>query len=209
MYSTEYGFSILRESRHDRHKSFNASFWNFLSTFIIFLQQAVLIKWQPFESHTYSGSTQQPSLQTNDSPLCRILAKHLPDKNHSVILSHYGELRGDWNVNASTDLHKKLCEMYQLEHQWSILMWHFHLRKVRRWWDTTKVVTHTSAKHQHRRKTIVVLIGEFIQVVLFAALAFFSFCFGSFLFGFFWEGLFFFCFIFWVWKVFCWFFFSF
>lgn len=57
------------------------------------------------------------------------------------------------------------------------------------------MVTHTSAKHQHRRKTVVVLVWEFIQVVLFARLAFFSFCFGvfGFIFG---GGLFFFCFAF-------------
>lgn len=78
---------IVPNTYSNRDKSFKVSFWHFLSAFIFFLQQAILIKWQPFESHTYSGSTQQPHLQTNESPLCRIFAKYLPDKYCSVILS--------------------------------------------------------------------------------------------------------------------------
>lgn len=179
----------------NRDKSFKVSFWNFLSTFIFFLQQAVFIKWQPFEFHTYSGSTQQPCLQTNDSPLRRIFAKYLPDKNCSVILSHCGELWGDLNVNASTDLHKKLREMYQLEHQRSIFMWHSAWERWEgggippKWWLTQVQNISTG------EKLLLCWFGNLFRLFCLLVWLFLVFVL-AFLASFLGGGLFFFCFAF-------------
>lgn len=195
---------IVLNTYSNRDKSFKVSLQNFLFTFI-FLQQIVLIKWQPFESHTYSGSIQQPCLQTNDSPLCRIFAKYLPDKNHSVILSSV------WRITR-----RFKCEYFYrftYDTMWNAPTWvskinfyvSFSLEKGE------KVMGYHQSGASHKCKTsaqeknccvgLGVHFGFFLKLFCLLVWLFLVFVFGGFLFGFY----FLFCF-FWVWDCFGFFF---
>lgn len=140
----------------------------------------ILIKWQHFKSHTYLSNTQRSCLQTYKSLLCRIFAKSLSDKYRSVILSHYGELRGALTlfVVASIDLYETLC-----------VKWNNLSTKDRFLCDIftckgTEVVGHhqRSRTHQHRRKQTLLLFSFVGGVFFFCS---FWGCFGWLVWGFF------------------------